>query len=147
MKPAYRYFLLFPFLLIIAWHTHPDGGISITISNFRNTKGQVLISLFKDGNGYPDNPAKAIRKGKTSVTGGNKAIIDFTDLPPGKYAAVVLHDENSNLKMDKTWIGLPKEGYGFSNNVMGAFGPPSFSKASFEYDGSKQVNVSIKLRY
>lgn len=146
MKPVHIHFLSFLFL-VIAWHPHPAVGITITIDHFHNNKGQVLISLFKDGDGYPDNPAKAVRKGKTTIMANNKAIIDFSDLPPGKYAAVVLHDENSNLKMDKNWIGLPKEGYGFSNNVMGAFGPPSFNKASFEHIDNVQTSITIKLRY
>ena len=147
MKLTHRYFLLFLFFLVIAWYPHPVSSVSVTIDKLRNNKGQVLICLFKDGNGYPDDPAKAIRKGKATIIEGNKAVIDFMDLSTGNYAAVVLHDENSNSKMDKNWIGLPREGYGFSNNVMGAFGPPGFSKASFEYDGNKQVQISIRLRY
>jgi uncharacterized protein (DUF2141 family) len=142
-----HYFLLFSFLLVIAWHPRPAGNITVTIDQLRNSKGQVLICLFKDGDGYPDNPAKAIKKGKATIQTEHKATIDFTDIPAGKYAAVVLHDENSNSKMDKTWIGLPKEGYGFSNNVMGAMAPPSFSKASFQHTGDQPTSIIIKLRY
>ena len=46
--------------------------------------------------------------------------------------------------MDKS-LGIPKEGYGFSNNVTGLMGPPSFSKASFKYEGTQVVK--IKMRY
>jgi len=148
MKLNYRTFLpLFLFFLFIAWHPVPANEVSITITGFRNDRGQVLISLFKDGDGYPDKPEKAFRKSKATIVSGNKAIISFTGLPPGNYAAVVLHDENSNLKMDKNWLGLPKEGYGFSNNVMGNFGPPGFSKASFQHESDKQTTITIKLRY
>jgi len=139
----------FPFLvlfLMVTWHPVPGNGISISITNLHNDNGQVLISLFKDGDGYPDEPEKAIRKGKATIA-ANKAMISFAGLLPGKYAAVVLHDENNNLKMDKNWLGLPTEGYGFSNNVMGTFGPPGFSKASVSLAGDKQTAITIRVRY
>ena len=119
------------------------GTLKVEIAGLRSSGGVVLISLFKDGKGYPDEPEKAFKKTKISIR-HNKASIDFTNLPVGEYAIVVLHDENNNLKMDKN-LGIPKEGYGFSNNVMGLMGPPSFSKASFKFEG-KQV-VEIKMRY
>lgn len=142
-----RGLLMLSFTATISWKTVPVNEISIIITHLRNEKGQVLISLFKDSEGYPDEPEKAFRKGKATIISGNRAVLSFTDLPAGNYAAVVLHDENSNLKMDKNWIGLPKEGYGFSNNVMGTFGPPGFSKASFKHTGDKLSVVSIRLRY
>jgi uncharacterized protein (DUF2141 family) len=141
-----QFLFLFVILSITAYHPVPANKISITITNLRNEKGQVLISLFKGDTGYPDKPEKAIRNGQATIS-GDKATISFTDLPAGKYAAVVLHDENKNMKMDKTFLGLPKEGYGFSNNVMGTFGPPSFTKASFEHTGDKETMVTIRLRY
>jgi uncharacterized protein (DUF2141 family) len=57
----------------------------------------------------------------------------------------VIHDENENEELD-TKMGIPREGIGFSNNVMGNFGPPSFEKSSFTIsDGDK--TLSIKMRY
>jgi len=46
-----------------------------------------------------------------------EARCDFEDIPPGTYALVVIHDENMNGKLDTNWVGIPKEGYGFSNDV------------------------------
>jgi uncharacterized protein (DUF2141 family) len=147
MRLNNKSFLLLLLLALTAWQPVSVNGITVTINNFRNTKGHVLISLFKDGNGYPDDPLKAIRKEKANITDNHIAIISFTDLPAGQYAAVVLHDENSNVKMDKNWLGLPKEGYGFSNNVMGMFGPPSFSKASFQHKADQQTKITIRMKY
>lgn len=122
------------------------GGIRIDISHLRSNDGHVLISLFKDGSGYPDDPEKAVRKAKISIK-ENTAWVVFTGLPAGEYAVAVLHDENDDQKMNKNIIGLPKEGYGFSNNAMGTFGPPSFSSASFAYNGNGPVKVGIRTRY
>ncbi len=71
---------------------------------------------------------------------------DFLEVPAGTYALVVLHDENMNARADYNWIGLPKEGYGFSNDARGTLGAPSFSQASFAYDG-KSLELTITLHY
>ncbi len=124
-----------------------EEGIVVSIDNLRSNKGHVLISLFKDGEGYPDETSKAVRKAKLVIK-DEKAWVKFTGLSTGKYAIAILHDENDDQKMNKTFLGLPKEGYGFSNNVMGTFGPPSFSKASFIYNSTGSgTSIAIRTRY
>lgn len=120
--------------------------LTVSISQLRSNKGHVLISLFKEGAGFPDEPKHAFRKEKLRIY-NNSATIAFSDLPAGEYAIAILHDENDDLKMNKTWLGLPKEGYGFSNNVMGTFGPPSYSKAKFRVGAGGHAMQQIKTRY
>jgi uncharacterized protein (DUF2141 family) len=68
-------------------------------------------------------------------------------LPPaGSYAPVVLHDENMNGKLDTNWLGVPKEGYGFSNDARASVGAPSFDDASFVYHGAT-LELTISLHY
>jgi uncharacterized protein (DUF2141 family) len=144
----YRSLLLFIVcgIILVSFRTKPEEGIRVSVTNLRNNDGHVLVSLFKDGAGYPDEAEKAIRKGKVIIR-ENKAWIIFTGLPPGNYAVAILHDENDDMKMNKNGFGIPKEGYGFSNNVMGTFGPPSFTRASFRFGEEKFTEVSIKTRY
>ena len=59
----------------------------------------------------------------------------------------VFHDENMNQKLDKDFVGIPKEGYGASNNPKKKIGPPSFEDASFRLSGVAQQSVEIKLIY
>ena len=74
-----------------------------------------------------------------------QARCDFADIPPGTYAIAVIH-ENMNGKLDTNWMGIPKEGYGFSNTTIDEFGAPAFSAASFRYDG-QNLNLTIELKY
>lgn len=120
--------------------------MTISLTSLRNSKGHVLVSLFRDGTGYPDQPAKAFRKEKLVII-EKKATLHLEDIPAGTYAIAILHDENDDLKMNTNWIGIPKEGYGFSNNVMGTFGPPTFQKASFRFEAQKPVTITIRTRY
>ncbi len=123
-----------------------EDGIKINVTNLRSNNGNVLVSLFKDGVGYPDDATKAFRKTKLSIT-DKKASILFSNLPSGVYTVSILHDENDDQKMNKNGLGIPKEGFGFSNNVMGAFGPPSLSKSSFKHTATSLTQKDIRIRY
>jgi uncharacterized protein (DUF2141 family) len=62
------------------------------------------------------------------------------------YASAVLHDENQNSKMDFNFLGMPLEGYGFSNDAGALFGPPSFAAASFRLL-PRASQITVKIRY
>lgn len=140
-------YLFIPVVALLFSLKSPDTGIKISVINLRSNKGHVLVSLYKDGIGYPNEPSKAIRKAKLVIK-DKEAWALFTGLSSGKYAVAILHDENDDQKMNKNFLGLPKEGYGFSNNAMGAFGPPAFSKAAFSYNSFGSItDISINTRY
>ena len=74
------------------------------------------------------------------------AQIVFTGLREGVYAVSVFHDENMNRKLDKNFVGIPREGYGTSNNPKRKMGPPDFEEAKFQLTGAAQ-SLEIKLLY
>ena len=106
----------------------------------------MLISVYKDGVGYPEELDKAVRRAKLTIT-NKTASVSFAGLASGNYAIAILHDENNDGKMNTNFLGIPKEGYGFSNNVMGTFGPPTFSKASFQYNANLIKSIVINTKY
>jgi uncharacterized protein (DUF2141 family) len=138
--------MIFLLALIVYGNLAAEPGLQVELTGLRNDKGHVLASLYNSPVGYPDDPSKAFRKQKILIR-NRKATLTFSSIPAGTYALAILHDENDDLKMNTNWIGLPKEGYGFSNNVMGTFGPPSFKKASFRCNGSKDSKIIIRTRY
>lgn len=123
----------------------PTGSITIEITKLKSSKGFVLVSLYNTKESFPEKAEKAVAKGKAAIVNG-KAIISFKDLPYGKYAAAILHDANDNIKMDFNILGIPKEGYGFSNDAKGFAGPPSFEKAAFELN-HPQKKIVITTTY
>jgi uncharacterized protein (DUF2141 family) len=71
-----------------------------------------------------------------------------TVVPPkqGRYAMFVVHGKNANGKMDKNFLGIPKEPVGMSRNpTQSKFGPPKFSDVSFDYPYSKPLGFLIRL--
>ena len=117
----------------------------VKLIGFRNEKGQVCVSLFNNAKGFPGKYDKAIKIMRSPVK-GNQTTVEFNDVPYGTYAIGVLHDENSNNKMDTTFIGMPKEGFGASNNPKPLMGPPSFNESKFDLN-SKNKTIGINIKY
>lgn len=120
--------------------------LTINITGARNAKGKVIVWLFRDPQGFPSDVSKIFRKQSVGIDVGTMtAHVVFKDLPPGPLAVTVLHDENANGKMGKNFLGIPREGYGASNNPK-VKRAPTFDEARFSLRSAQQV-VEVKLGY
>ncbi len=131
------------FALFVSMAYAQTGTITVEVSGIKDAEGLISMGLFTSEEGFPDELEKTY-KGVNAKASGGKAVSAFQDVPAGTYAIAVFHDTNSNGKLDKNFLGIPKEGYGFSNNASGSFGPPDFKDASFEFDGAKTVKITIQ---
>jgi uncharacterized protein (DUF2141 family) len=125
------------------------GSIEVTLRP-RSNKGRIGCLLFASAKGFPSDKKRAKQALRVKVLrqkGVWRARCVFNSVKPGVYAVAVLHDENNNDKMDKSFFGSPKEGYGVSNDAKpGTFSGPKYRAATFRYDG-KPKRITIKLRY
>jgi len=122
-----------------------SGTITVHIKGLKNPDGMLGVALYTTKNGFPDKPEQALAT-KVSKNGSDSFAATFENIPYGTYAVSVLHDENGNGKMDKGFFGIPKEGFGVSNNPKIRRGPPSFNEALFSLDTSK-LELSISMNY
>ena len=120
------------------------ADLTVTVKDVRNTTGSVLIVVYDEGSFGKPELAKA--KQKANATQGEVKFV-FHDLPAGKYAVAAFHDENGNGKLDRNSLGIPTEGYGFSNDAQGTGGPPKFAQAAFDFDGKTNKAISFSLNY
>lgn len=104
--------------------------VLVHIDGFRNQKGNAGVTVFKSPNGWPENNNRSFFHTGNPFT-GDKTTVEL-QLPAGRYAIAVLHDENSNHKLDRNLIGWPKEGFGFSNNPKVGMSAPSFDTAAMQ---------------
>ena len=116
--------------------------LTVRFEKLRNTEGTVKYLIFSGPEGFPDTPEKAIKQGVFEAIKVQEGL--RLELAPGHYAISIIHDENNNDKLDTNFMGIPKEGFGFSNNPRIFFGPPSFEKASFEFSQSKEISIEMK---
>jgi len=119
-------------------------ALTVRVSGLNNDRGRVAVALFASADAFPDQK-RALAGQLTRIQNG-KASVRFANVRPGVYAVAVLHDENENSKMDFNFLGMPLEGYGFSNDASAMFGPPSFDAASFKL-AARDSFVPVKVRY
>ena len=126
-----------------------EGTATLTVHviGARNTKGKIRAALFRSAEGFPNDASRAVQTQAADIDPQTSiALIVFKDLPEGVYAVSVFHDENMNQKLDKNFVGVPKEGYGASNTPKKKMGPPSFEETKFQLSGTEQ-SLEIKLMY
>jgi len=138
--------LVFANLPAIAFAQTSCPGIHVKILNIRNSTGGVACALFESPVGFPTEFLHSATNIMIIKVRDTQARCDFEDIPPGTYSLAVIHDENMNGKLDTNWLGVPTEGYGFSNDAKALLGAPSFSAASFPYDG-RNLDLTISLHY
>ena len=138
--------LMFANLPVLAFAQPTCPGIHVKILNIRNSTGTVACALFESPEGFPHEYLHFATNIMIIKIRKSQARCDFEDIPPGTYAMAVVHDENMNGKLDTNWMGIPTEGYGFSNDARGVLGAPTFSAASFAYDGGS-LHLTMSMHY
>jgi uncharacterized protein (DUF2141 family) len=132
-------------MLFSSFHNKDETTYPLTVAvkDLRNSNGVVQFALYDNSNSFPDEHyEKYFRKLTAKIINGTSEIT-FENLPPGKYAVNILHDEDEDGKIKKGII-LPKEGIGFSNyQSIGLTNRPAFKKASFNLSGNKKIEVKI----
>ena len=140
---AWRLMALAAFILVAAFPA-AAADLTVNVEEIRNDHGRVYVTLFNGASTWLDGKQSLqddnvpARPGRVSVT--------FHNVPPGRYGAVVFHDENGNTVMDYDLIGLPTEGFAFSNQARPFLSAPSFDRCAFEM-GSQNAQISIKMIY
>ena len=119
------------------------GSLEIDVAGMRSARGLIRICLTADPKNFPG--CVDDKHAVTRSVPASQRIIRFDDLPPGNYAAALIHDENSNAKLD-TLLGIPREGFGFSRNPPIGFGPPRFTAAQFALGGVAETQ-QVTMRY
>ena len=118
------------------------GELTVTITDIRESQGSLMVSLVNSDAGW-NNQAKPVAAQKVAATKGEMTL-RFGDLPAGQYAVQVMHDQNDNGKLDANFLGIPSEGYGFSNNPN-VMRKAHYDEARFDV-AAEPKTVTIRLR-
>jgi uncharacterized protein (DUF2141 family) len=136
--------------------TAQAAELRLTVTSVRSDGGELLIGLYDNPEGYANAIANASKGGLMPDPGrlvgasirarrGSQTAV-FGQLPPGRYAVIVIHDENDDGHLDVNAIGVPTEGYCFSNNARGFLGAPSFEAATVTV-GTADMSTAVALVY
>lgn len=115
--------------------------LEIVIEHLESDRGVVIAVLLDSAEQY-DSGDQFFQSDENVPIRDGRASVTFENVPFGTYAVKIFHDENANGKLDTNFVGFPKEGFGFSNDAMGKFGPPTFAEAAFAID-SLETRIEI----
>ena len=116
------------------------GDINVAIENINTEEGELIILVFDSEENYLGNGGVA----KLAVTNTGTMEFPLEDLTFGTYSILVYQDVNENGKFDKSFLGMPLEPYGFSNNVRPFFRAPTFNETRFEFkQGGQPLSIRI----
>lgn len=121
-----------------------SSSINLTVTGLRNANGTVRCGLYNTAGAFPK--AGQEFRGVVAHISGLQATCVFRDIPAGTYAIAFFHAEQNETRMQFGLFGKPMEGYGFSNNASGSFGPPSFSDAAFDVRGGSR-SLQARVQY
>lgn len=114
--------------------------VEVRVSGVTGGKGKVNVAVcdkerfLKQCSHSGSAPAKA-----------GETVVSLQDIPAGTWAVLAYQDENENNELDRNFIGIPSENYGFSRDARGKFGPPGFEDAAIEVKGELTV-APVKLK-
>ncbi len=142
----YNKFLFFYFL--IAFNISADE-LTINITG-QNKEGILNLAIYNNEEAY-NRSVKGEGRSEGGFFSGIDSFIELKEshkfiinVPEGIYAIALFIDSNKNMKIDKNFLGIPKEQYGFSNNAMGNLSGPSFEQAKFQVKGNSIQNIKLK---
>jgi uncharacterized protein (DUF2141 family) len=135
MKRVKRIFAIC-LLLIPLSYLSAQSSLTVEIVELESNKGVVIVDLL-------DTTEESVRDTTVKIS-DNKCIIVFEDVKNGQYAIRYFHDENSDEEMETNFLGIPKDGFGFSNDAMGKFGPKDFSEWLFEVSVDTTIKMTTK---
>ena len=118
--------------------------LTVVVEGVNNEDGNIGVLVFQNDKGWPEDRLVAMKDVVVPARPGIVKVI-VPDLPGGEYAVSVAHDANKNRKLDKNFIGKPKEQWGLSNNPHAVLKAPPFSKCKFTLDKDMELHITMQL--
>lgn len=119
--------------------------LNVRVAGIDKARGNITITV------YPDESDRFLAKGGKLARQRVPTVLPATTacfvLPAaGNYAIAVYHDANDDRDFNRTFVGMPDEGFGFSQNPKTRLGLPSLSEVRFATQVGDNA-VDIQLTY
>jgi len=116
--------------------------LTITVVGMDSSEGNLGILIFNNDKGWPEDRQAALKDIAVPAQQGTQSV--KVQLLPGRYAVALIHDVNKNHKLDKNFLGMPKEQWGMSNNPHATIKAPPIEKAMFTLSGDQEVKIQLQ---
>jgi uncharacterized protein (DUF2141 family) len=122
----------------------PKYTLTVHVEGVNNEDGNIGVLVFQNDRGWPEERLIALKDVVVPAHPGT-VTVTVPDLPAGDYAVSVAHDANKNRKLDKNFLGKPKEQWGLSNNPHAVLKAPPFSKCKFTLNKDMELHITMQL--
>jgi uncharacterized protein (DUF2141 family) len=122
------------------------GDLRAIIEGVKSSSGHVLCAIYGSENGFPKDRQRAVQLVSVAADTAGVSCV-FPSLPAGTYALSVFHDENDDGVLNTNFAGVPREGYGFSNNHVYAMHAATFQESGFTVEAQAPAEIHVRLKY
>ena len=122
-------------------HTNKTYSLTVKVDNFDKEIGILEIGLYKDPEKFP-HVGQTFKMVRIKVE-KEEEIFTFVNLEPREYAVCIFHDKNANKVCDRNILGIPTEGYGFSNNIRPRWSVPEFNECATHLNSDKVIRIRL----
>ncbi len=141
--PVLKNIILFIIFVLIAESSSAQQNIyklTVIVDHIEKISGKLEVSLYNNAKTFPKDNVEYMTR---SVPVRSDTVKCIFYIPPGTYAIALYHDANNNNKCDENLLGIPEEGFGFSNNVKPLASPPSFNSCKFRVSEDMMIRISL----
>lgn len=125
--------LLFLGMMLSVPDTYP---LTVEFRGIKVNRGGVLLARLKT------DKKIVVKEMKIPVTASNMTVV-FGEFPKGRYSVEMFHDQNQNNKLDTNFLGIPKEGWGVSNDARGVMSAPKFEDTLFPIQANTKITINL----
>jgi len=138
--------ICFSLLLFIAPLILNAQNMEVVITGINSTEGQIIIGIFKDDKSFQEEKPFILKKFEKNEILKGEMTVKFS-LASGIYGFSLLDDENNDGKMNYNFLGIPKEGFGFSNYELSGLRKPKFDVFKFVLSKNQKQKIVMKVKY
>jgi uncharacterized protein (DUF2141 family) len=121
------------------------GNLTVEISGLSSLDGNVCLTVFNDSRGFPSDERRALNAECVAIS-AEPLRVTFENLAYGSYAIAAYHDSNMDTQLNQGLLGIPTEGFAFSNDAPVRTGPASFQDAVFVLS-QRDTTIQMQMRY
>ncbi|MEA5580682.1 DUF2141 domain-containing protein [Nodularia harveyana UHCC-0300] len=122
--------------------------LTVVVDGIKHKTGEICLGVYPSAKGFPMSTNDVIKSACLKPKGDTLTHV-FSGLKPGNYAVAIVDDQNGDRQLNKDFLGIPKEGFGISQNpTVSVFtGTPKFNDASFLLIRNQNTTINILMKY
>ena len=131
---------LLPTAAVLCTAAGHAADLEVELRGIHSADGRALVAVHRQTSSAAFPSDAGVVANAAAPAAADPVVVVFRDLPAGEYAVAAFHDANGDGELNANLVGMPTEGYGFSNDARGFMGPPSFDAAAFSLDADADTS-------